>query len=49
MIFRASLSGSDDFVVFDSSDGNDTYLNCLVKFTTLDGNPASVSFKKELN
>ncbi len=25
MIFRASLSGSDDFVLFDSLDGNSVY------------------------
>ncbi len=52
MIFSASLLGSDDFVLFVSLDGNGAYslMFCaifqfcaIVKFATLDGNPASVS------
>ncbi len=46
-MFSAILSGSDDFVLFDLSDGNCAYLQmfyatfqfCVqVKFATLDGN-----------
>ncbi len=44
-LFSASLPGSDDFVLFDSSDGNGARLQMFyaifqVKFATLDGNPA---------
>ncbi len=44
-LFSASLPGSDDFVLFDSSDGNGDRLQMFyaifqVKFATLDGNPA---------
>ncbi len=50
VIFSASLSGSDDFVLFDSLDGNDAYSQMFyvilqfcaqVKFATLDGNQAN--------
>ncbi len=50
LIFSACLSGSDDFVFFDSLDGNGAYLQMFyatlefcaqVKFATLDGNPAT--------
>ncbi len=45
MIYSASLSESDDFVLFDSLDGNGAYSQMFyaifqVKFTTLDGNLA---------
>ncbi len=52
MIFSAFLSGSDDFFLFDSSDGNGAYSQMFyalfqfcaqVKFATLDGNPANVN------
>ncbi len=51
VIFSASLSGSDDFVLFDSPDGNGAYSQMFyaifqfcaqVKFATLDGKPANV-------
>ncbi len=49
MIFSASLSGSDDFVLFDSLDGNvlqmfyAIFQFCAqVKFESLDGNVATV-------
>ncbi len=51
VIYSASLSRSDDFVLFDSLDGNGSYSQMFyaifqfcaqVKFATLDGNPAIV-------
>ncbi len=50
VIFSASLSGSDQFVLFDSLDGNGAYsqmfyaifqFGAQVKFVTLDGNPVT--------